>query len=413
MRLSKSFIKTLREAPKDETARNAQLLSRAGYIYKEMAGVYDFLPMGVRVIEKIKQIIREELNKIGAEELLLTTLQNPETWKKSGRWDDSEVDIWFKTELAAGGELGLAPTHEEPVTQMMRSYIKSYKDLPVFVYQFQTKFRNEKRAKSGIMRTREFLMKDLYSFTTSLEEHEKFYHQVEEAYKKIYQRVGLGETTFETFASGGIFSKFSHEFQTIIPVGEDTVYFNKDKSKVLNEEVLLPDVLEEMGVKREELESARAAEVGNIFTLKYKYSEPLGLKYQTGEGEQKTVFMGSYGIGVTRVFGVIVEQFADEKGIVLPEAVAPYKYYLVANGKKGLEKAEEIYCSELNKDEMILDDRDVRFGEKMKDAELMGIPYRVVISDRGLEKDEVEITERKTGETRIVKLEEFLAELKG
>ena len=267
MKMSKSFVKTLREAPKDESALNAQLLIRAGYIHKEMAGVYDFLPLGLRVIEKIKNIVREELNEIGAQEILMTSLQNPEVWKKSGRWDDKEVDIWFKTNLAAGGELGLAPTHEEPVTQLMKSYVKSYRDLPVFVYQFQTKFRNELRAKSGIMRTREFLMKDLYSFTTDLEEHEKFYHAVERAYERIFERVGLGDCTYETFASGGIFAKFSHEFQTFVPVGEDTVYYNKDKSAVLNEEVLLPEVLAEMGVTQEELESTRAAEVGNILPM--------------------------------------------------------------------------------------------------------------------------------------------------
>ena len=411
MRLSKTFVKTLREAPKDEAAKNAQLLIRAGYIHKEMAGVYDFLPLGLRVIEKIKQIIREELNRIGSEEIQMTALQNPEPWKKTERWDSEKMDVWFKTELASGGELGLAPTHEEPVTNMLKDYISSYRDLPVFVYQFQTKFRNELRAKSGILRTREFLMKDLYSFTTSEEEHEAFYEQVERAYMRIFERVGLGAETFKTFASGGVFSKYSHEYQTLLPVGEDTIYFNEDKSVVLNKEVLEEEVLKDLGVRREELKEAQGAEVGNIFTLKYKYSEPLGLKFQTKEGEQKTVFMGCYGIGVSRVFGVIVEKFADEKGLVFPEEVAPYKYYIVANGEKGLKKAEEIYEQFREKDLMILDDRDVRFGEKMKDAELMGIPTRVVISDRGLETNEVEVTNRKTGETKKVSLGEFLTNI--
>lgn len=411
MRLSKTFVKTLREAPKDEAAKNAQLLIRAGYIHKEMAGVYDFLPLGLRVVEKIKQIIREELNRIGSEEIQMTALQNPEPWKKTERWDSEKMDVWFKTELASGGELGLAPTHEEPVTNMLRDYISSYRDLPVFVYQFQTKFRNELRAKSGILRTREFLMKDLYSFTTSEEEHEAFYEQVEGAYMRIFERVGLGAETFKTFASGGVFSKYSHEYQTLLSVGEDTIYFNEDKSVVLNKEVLEDEVLKDLGVRREELKEAQGAEVGNIFTLKYKYSEPLGLKFQTKEGEQKTVFMGCYGIGVSRVFGVIVEKFADEKGLVFPEEVAPYKYYIVANGEKGLKKAEEIYEQFREKDLMILDDRDVRFGEKMKDAELMGIPTRVVISDRGLETNEVEVTNRKTGETKKVSLDEFLTNI--
>ena len=233
MRLSKTFIKTLREAPKDETAKNGALLTRAGYIHKEMAGVYDFLPLGLRVIENIKRIIREELNKLGCEEIQMATLQNPEPWEKTGRFSDQAVDIWFKTELASGGQVGLAPTHEEPVTNMLKSYVSSYKDLPLYVYQFQTKFRNELRAKSGILRGREFLMKDLYSFHTSEEDLDAFYEKVEQAYAKIFERLGLGEDTFETFASGGIFAKYSHEYQTLLPVGEDTVYYNGDKSVVL------------------------------------------------------------------------------------------------------------------------------------------------------------------------------------
>ena len=250
-------------------------------------------------------------------------------------------------------------------------------------------------------------MKDLYSFTTDEETHKKIYETVEKTYEKIYRRLGIGEDTYETFASGGVFSKYSHEYQTLLPVGEDTIYYNKDKSVVLNKEVLNDEVLNDLGVRREELSETTAAEVGNIFTLKYKYSEPLGLKYQDGEGKQETVFMGCYGIGVSRVLGVIVEKYADEKGLVFPEAVAPYKYYFVGIGEKGEAEAEKIYEENRMKDEIILDDRDARFGEKMKDAELMGIPYRVVISDRTLEAGEVEITERMTGETRRVSLEEF------
>ena len=403
MKLSKSFVKTLRSAPKDETARSAQYLIRAGYVHKEMAGLYDFLPLGLRVIENIKNVIREELNKIGCEELQMTALQNPEPWKKTNRFSDQEVDIWFKTELSAGGELGLAPTHEEPITNLMRTYIESYKDLPVYAYQFQTKFRNELRAKSGILRTREFLMKDLYSFSPDEESHNEFYHQAEEAYKRIYARLGLGNCTYETFASGGIFAKFSHEFQTILDVGEDTIYYNDDKSVVLNEEVLLPEVLDELGVKREELKSARAAEVGNIFTLKYKYSEPLDLEFTDKDGERKTVFMGCYGIGVSRVMGVIAEKYADDKGLVWPENIAPYKTYLIAIGDKATELAKK-YESE-NPETILFDDRDARPGEKFKDAELIGLPTRVVISDKTLETNSAEITDRKTGETTLVPIE--------
>ncbi len=405
MRLSKSFIKTLRDAPKDETAKSAGFLIRAGYIYKEMAGVYDYLPLGLKVIENIKDIVRDELNKIGGQEVLMAALQNPELWKKTDRWDDQKVDIWFKTELSAGGELGLAPTHEEPITNMLKTYVKSYKDLPLAVYQFQTKFRNELRAKSGIMRTREFIMKDLYSFHTSEEDLDRYYHEVENAYARIYDRLGLGDTTFETFASGGVFSKYSHEYQTFIPVGEDTVYYNNDKSVVLNEEVLQDDVLKDLGVKREDLQETRAAEVGNIFKLKFKYSEPLGLKISDENNEIKTVYMGCYGIGISRVMGVIAEKFCDDKGLVWPENIAPFKYYLAPIGKSGSKIAEDIYQG--NEDKILFDDRALRPGEKFADAELMGIPFRVVISDKTLAENSVEITNRKTGESKLISIEEF------
>ena len=409
MRLSKTFIKTLREAPKDETAKNGALLTRAGYIYKEMAGVYDFLPLGMITIEKIKAIIREELNKIGCQEVLLSSLQNPDIWEKTGRFSDQEVDIWFKTELSSGGVLGLAPTHEEPITNMLKSYISSYKDLPLYIYQFQTKFRNELRAKSGILRGREFLMKDLYSFHTSEEDLDRFYAEVEKAYNRIFERLGIGNSTFETFASGGIFSKYSHEFQTFLPVGEDTVYYNEDKTIVLNKEVYNDEVLKDLGAEDVKFEETSAAEVGNIFKLKFKYSEPLGLKFVDEENNQQTVYMGCYGIGVSRLMGVIAEKFADEKGLVWPESVAPFRYYLVGIGEEGIKEAEKIYTGREN--EILFDDRDKRVGEKFADAELIGIPYRVVISDKTLKDNTVEITERKTGKTRQMKIEEFYQSL--
>jgi prolyl-tRNA synthetase len=403
MRMTNTFIKTLREAPKDETAKNGALLTRAGFVHKEIAGVYDYLPMGLRVLEKIKDIIREELNNLGCEEVLMSTLQNPEPWEKTKRFSDQEVDIWFKTELSAGGELGLAPTHEEPMIEMLKTYISSYKDLPLYVYQFQTKFRNELRAKSGIMRGREFLMKDLYSFHTSEEDLDKFYAEVEKAYTRIFERLGLGDCTYETFASGGIFAKYSHEYQTFLPVGEDTVYYNNDKTLVLNKEVFNDDVLAEFGAKREDFKEIKAAEVGNIFKLKFKYTEPLGLNFMDEKNTQQTVYMGCYGIGVSRLMGVIAEKYADEKGLVWPEAVAPYKYYLVGIGEKGGEIAEELYRG--NEGHMIIDDRSVRPGEKFADAELIGIPYRIIVSDKTLANNTVEITERLTGKTSLMELE--------
>ena len=398
MRLSKTFVKTLRTAPKEETARGAQFLSRAGYVHKELAGVYDFLPLGLRVLENIKRIVREELNNIGCQEVLLSTLQNPEPWQKTNRWDIEKMDIWFRTTLAAGGELGLAPTHEEPIVELMKSYISSYKDLPFAAYQIQTKFRNELRAKSGIMRGREFIMKDLYSFSATEADHEEFYHKVERAYKQIYDRLGIGRDTYQTFASGGVFSKYSHEFQTLTDVGEDTIYFNSDKSVVLNEEVLNDEVLAEFNVKREDLQSAKAAEVGNIFTLKTKYSEPLGLQFTNQSGQRETVLMGCYGLGISRVMGVIAEKFCDDKGLIWPEEVAPFRYHLVSIGEEGQKFADGLYQE--TSAETLYDDRDLRPGEKFADADLLGLPYRIVVSDRNLASDAIEITKRSTGETR-------------
>lgn len=402
MKLSQTFIKTLREAPKDETAKNGALLTRAGYVHKEMAGVYDYLPLGLRVIENLKVIIREELDKLGAEEVSMSALQNPKPWEKTGRFNDQEVDIWFKTELSGGGILGLAPTHEEPMIGMVKKYVASYKDLPFSIYQFQNKFRNELRAKSGILRGREFLMKDLYSFHASEADLDAFYAKVEEAYTNIFERVGLGDCTFETFASGGIFSKFSHEYQTLLPVGEDTIYYNQDKSLVLNKEVFDDEVLEGFDAKKADFTEATAAEVGNIFKLKFKYSEPLDLKFADETNSPQTVYMGCYGIGVSRLMGVIAEKFADEKGLVWPEAIAPFKYYLVGIGEKGMAKVAEMYLGHEN--QCILDDRDVRPGEKFADAELMGIPFRIVISDKTLEANTAEVTNRATGETETIDL---------
>lgn len=405
MRFSKTFIKTLRAAPKDEIAKNGAFLTRAGYIHKEMAGVYDYLSLGLLVIEKIKTIIREELNAIGCEEVQMSALQNSELWEATGRFSDQEVDIWFKTELASGGILGLAPTHEEPMVNMMKTYVSSYKDLPLYVYQFQTKFRNELRAKSGIMRGREFLMKDLYSFHTSEEDLDAFYAEVEKAYIRIFKRLGIGDSTYETFASGGIFSKFSHEYQTLLPVGEDTIYYNQDKSLVFNKEVFNSEVLSEFGANETDFNEAKAAEVGNIFKLKFKYSEPLGLKFTDENNKSDYVYMGCYGIGVSRVMGVIAEKFADDKGLVWPEAVAPFKYYLVGIGEKGTAEAEKFYAKHEN--EILFDDRDIRPGEKFADAELMGMPYRIVISDKTLASGGAEVTNRATMESKIIDLNEL------
>ena len=410
MKLSQTFAKTAKTAPADEVSESAKLLIRAGYIYKEMAGVYDYLPLGMRTLENIMQVIREEMNALGGQEVRMTALQPRDAWEKSGRWDDKVLDVWFKTQLNAGGEIGLATTHEEAFTRMMKSYISSYKDLPLYVYQFQTKFRNELRAKSGIMRTREFMMKDLYSFSRTKEEHDEFYEKVAKSYTKIFDRLGIGADTFRTFASGGSFSKFSDEYQTLCEVGEDIVYLDREKNIAVNEEVYTDGILNELGLDKSKLEQHKAAEVGNIFTLGYKYSEPLELEFNDEDGKRQKVFMGSYGIGPSRVMGVIAEKLSDDKGLVWPEEIAPYKYYVVAIGDKAMEIAEDLH----NKapEQIILDDRkDKRNGEKFADAELLGIPYRVVISDKTLAEDKVELKKRTESEIKLLPLADFIAKL--
>jgi prolyl-tRNA synthetase len=411
MRVSHLFTKTLKNAPADEVAKNAQLLIRAGFVYKEMAGVYAYLPLGKKVLDNIIQIIREEMNAVGGNELSLTALQSSEVWKTSGRWDDAVLDVWFKTKLANGSELGLAPTHEEPLTKLMKSYIHSYKDLPLYPYQFQIKFRNELRSKSGLMRGREFWMKDLYSFSRTQEEHDAFYEKISDAYDRVFERLGLGESTFKTFASGGSFAKFSHEFQTISEVGEDVIYLHRGKNIAINEEVYTDEVLAELGVNRDELEEVKAVEVGNIFTLGTRFSDPLDLNFTDENGESKPVIMGSYGIGPSRLMGLIAEHFADEKGLVWPENIAPYKVYLVSIGNVA-DQATELYEKLQSAGITVLfDDRDERPGAKFADAELIGLPYRVTISERLLEEGKLEFTRRNGGEMELLTLDELLAKI--
>ena len=411
MRVSNLFTKTSKTAPADEVAKNAQLLIRAGYIYKEMAGVYAYLPLGKRVLENITQIIREEMDGVGGNEISMTALQSSEPWQTSGRWSEEVMDVWFKTELANGTTLGLAPTHEEPLTKLMKNFIHSYKDLPVYPYQFQIKFRNELRSKSGLMRGREFWMKDLYSFSRTQEEHDAFYEKISDAYARVFDRLGLGDITFKTFASGGSFSKFSHEFQTISPVGEDTIYLNREKGIAINEEVYTDEVLAELGVTKDELEAVTAVEVGNIFTLGTKYSDALDLKFTNEQGEEKAVIMGSYGIGPSRLMGLIAEHFADDKGLVWPENVAPFQVYLVSIGDVK-EQADTLYQTLTEKGLTVLyDDRDERPGAKFADAELLGIPHRVTISDRLVAEDKLEYTPRSGGDTEVLTTDQLLAKL--
>jgi prolyl-tRNA synthetase len=407
MRRSQLFTKTRKEAPAEEESINAQLLLRAGYIHKEMAGVYAYLPLGIRVVENIKQIIREEMNALGAQELIMTNLQSREIWELTGRWDEKVVDVWFKTKLQNGTPLGLAWSHEEPITNMMKTYISSYKDFPVNVYQFQTKLRNELRSKSGIMRGREFVMKDMYSYARSAKELQDFYDRTTEAYMKVFKRVGLGDITYVTAASGGAFTKFSHEFQTITDAGEDIIYVNREKGVAINEEVYNDEALAELGINKEHLEKVKAAEVGNIFNFGTEKSEKMGLYFTDEDGREKPVYLGSYGIGVTRLMGVIAEHFSDERGIVWPKNIAPFDVYLARLGtsEELVKNADEVYSRLTDSGISVLyDDRDVRAGEMFADADLMGIPARLVLSGKTLEKNSVELKKRTEESTQLVPL---------
>lgn len=552
MRRTKLFTKTLKQAPADEVAVNAQLLIRAGFVHKEIAGVYAYLPLGLRVIERIKQIVREEMNATGSEELMMTVLQPSDIWEKTNRWDDAVVDNWFKTRLLNGTELGVGLTHEEPIVDAATPYISSYKDLPRSVYQIGNKFRNEKRAKSGLLRGREFIMKDAYTFARDQQQHEEVYEDLAAAYHKVYRRLGLGDITYRVKADGGIFTKrYSDEYQTRSKIGEDTIFHVPDSDIYYNQEVaparapeqqqpaeqlpmeevetpgaktveqlaeqldlplhrtvktilytvdgatvavairgdyavneiklrmtldaksvaladeatvcqvtgaevgfagliglpsdvkivaddsIEPLVNFELGANRtdyhninvnwerdlpqpeafydvkeakpgdlhpesgQEYEVFAAVEVGNIFPLETKYTDALDLYYTDEKGDRQSIVMGCYGIGVSRLMGVIAEHFSDERGLIWPREIAPYQVYLVSIGQDGSAAADELYDELIKRNvEVLYDDRDERPGAKFADAELMGIPQRITVSDRGVVAGKYELTDRQTGQTQ-------------
>jgi prolyl-tRNA synthetase len=565
MRVSQLFTKTTKDVPADEAAKNAQLLIQAGYIYKVMAGVYAYTPLGLKVVENIKQIVREEMNAVQGQELIMTNLQRPEPWESTGRWDDEVVDVWFKTKLKDDTEIGLAWSHEEAIIDMMKHFVSSYRDLPISVYQFQTKLRNELRAKSGIMRGREFVMKDMYSLSVDAAQHEAYYNSVIEAYKKVYDRLGLGEDTYVTFASGGAFTEFSHEFQTICEAGEDTLFKVASSGLIFNQEItpaqapsaatdeaLKPmeevkgegmigvedlakflhipvekttktilfqdensrviaaavrggyDVDEQklckvLGVKRLQLadkatvkrvtnaevgyaglinlppevkiivdESCakrtnfelganhthyhsinvnwgrdlpepeqfydikvakkgdaypktgevykvfKASEVGNVFNFGTDKSQRMNFSFTNEAGERQFVHLGSYGLGITRVMGVIAEKFSDDKGLVWPEAIAPFKVYLARLGDapEVVKAADELYASLTGGGTLVLyDDRDARAGAKFADADLLGIPYRLVVSDKTQAAGSYELKARTADQSQQVSREQLFKTL--
>lgn len=401
MKQSELFIKTLREAPAEEEATNAKLLIRAGFINKEMAGVYSYLPLGLKTLRNIENIIREEINAIGGNELSLSILHPKENWVKTGRWDT--MDVLFKVKSQTGKEYPLGPTHEEVITPIAQKFISSYRDLPAYYYQIQTKFRDELRAKSGILRGREFLMKDLYSFHRNEEDLEEYYEKAQVAYAKIFNRIGLDAKLVE--ASGGTFSDYSHEYQVLHEVGEDLIFHCDSCDFAQNEEIVKVKVgatCEKCG--KGKVGSSNAAEVGNIFRLKTKFTDSFNVKYKDEEGKENPVLMGCYGIGVSRLMGIIAEIYNDEKGLIWPESIAPFKVHLIEL-KEGL--GNEIYKELQNKGvEVLYDNRDLKAGEKFNDADLMGMPYRVVISPKT--EGKFEIKHRGEEEAELVSKEELL-----
>jgi prolyl-tRNA synthetase len=416
MRQSQLFTKTRKEAPSDEVSKNAELLIRGGFIYKEMAGVYSYLPLGLKVLKKIEDIIRDEMDKAGGVEMKTSILQNKEIWEKTNRWNDNEVDIWFKTKLKNGGEVGLSWSNEEDFASILKQYVSSHKDLPLYLYDFKDILRNETRSKSGILRGREFYWKALYSFSKDEAEHNEFYEKMKTAYINIFRRAGIGHMTYLTFASGGAFSKYSHEFQTITSAGEDTIYVSEDKAIAVNKEVMEDEVLSSLSLEKDKLVEHRAIEVGNIFSLGTSKSEALELYYANENGEKKPVFMGSYGIGLGRLMGTVVEVLSDDKGIVWPETIAPFKIHLLSLGEDAevLKEAEKVYESLVNAGvEVLFDDRSgMSAGEKFADADLLGMPYRAVVSARSMKENGIELKKRTEEKGKIVTLNELLECLK-
>ncbi|KKP87459.1 MAG: Proline-tRNA ligase [Parcubacteria group bacterium GW2011_GWC1_35_8] len=414
MRQSKFFTKTRKEVSADEVSRNAELLIRAGFVHKEMAGVYSYLPLGLRVLRKIENIIREEMDNVGGQEVLLSSFQPKENWEKTGRWES--MDDLYKVVDSSGREVALGPTHEEIVVPILKNYVSSHKDFPsnppLSIYQIQNKFRMELRAKSGMLRGREFLMKDMYSFHTSKKDFEEFYTKMQGVYKTIFSRVGIGHLTYMTFASGGTFSKYSHEFQTISSVGEDTIYVDEASNLALNKEVLNDEVLSQLNLKKEKLVEQKSIEVGNIFDLKTKYSKPFDLSFTDSEGEKHIVLMGCYGIGLSRLLGTVVEVLSDDKGIIWPESIAPYAIHLLLLGEdENVKKEAEKIYETLKKSgiEVLFDDRGgVTAGEKFADSDLFGIPLRVVVSVRSIKEGGVEIKKRNEEKGKVVSLDDLL-----
>lgn len=412
MRQSQLFTKTRREAPSDEVSKNAQLLIRAGFVHKEMAGAYSYLPLGRRVVEKIERIVRSEMDKIGGQEVRMATLHPSEPWKKTGAWD--KVDVVFKINSRTEKEYTIGQSEEEIITPIAREYVSSYKDLPLAVYQIGQKYRDELRAKSGIMRGREFTMKDMYSFHASQEDFDRFYTVAKEAYLRVYARVGLVAKATE--ASGGSFTdKLSYEFMVLTEAGEDNILYCDECSHCVNAEIserAEGEPCPKCG--KGAFKRAKASEVGNIFDLGTKYTKDFELTYKDAEGKDQYPIMGCFGIGITRLMGVAAEALSDDKGLVWPAAIAPFRVHVVQLGDDAevQKEAEEMYRTLTEAGvETLWDDRDARAGEKFADSDLIGIPLRVVVSQKSLAGGTFECVERQSGRTEHRTLSDLVTAL--
>lgn len=410
MRYSQSFINTLWADPKDEISTNAKLLLRGGFVDKLMAGSYTFLPLGWRIYKKIENIVRAEMNAIGSEEILMPLLHPKEIWNETGRWNDPGVkEIMYQFKTVDGKDYGLSFTHEEIFLDIVRKKSLSYKNLPVKLYHFSTKFRNELRAKSGLLRAREFLMKDLYSIHTSPEDLDKFYGEVKEAYMRIYKKIGLSDTKVVE-ASGGVFtSGRTHEFQVPSSAGEDIIYTCTKCDWAQNKEIVSAKSKKICPECLAEIKEINSIEVGNIFRFGTVYSEKMKVNFKDKEGQIKPAFLGSYGIGVSRLVGTLAEKFNDEQGLIWPPTIAPFLIHLISIGQVEAE-AEKIYQKMLNGGlEVLWDDRDESAGVKLADADLIGLPYRIVVSEKTLAQNSVEIKKRDSQKTELVKSDQVVS----
>jgi prolyl-tRNA synthetase len=406
MRQSQFFCKTLKEEPKDEKSINAQLLVRGGFIYKEMAGAYTYLPLGLRVLRKIENIIRGEIERIGGREILMTIFQPKKLWEETGRWSKEIGRVMYKCQEDSK-EIGLGPTHEEMLTDIIRHYLKSYTELPLYLYQIQTKFRREPRARSGLLRGREFDMKDLYSFHSSQEDFKKYYQKVTQAYLRIFKRCGLEAIVTEA-AGKGFTKEYTHEFQVLAEGGEDTIVFCPRGDFSQNKEIAKFKKGQKCPKCKSILKEGKSIEVGNIFPLGTKYSKAMDVFFVDKAGSRKLIIMGCYGIGLSRMMGAIVEVHHDQNGIIWPKTVAPFQVHLIQieNSQKVKKASEKLY-QDLQKQgiEVLYDDRKEKSaGEKFADGDLIGIPYRIVISERTLAKDKAEIKKRSEKKVKLVKI---------